>query len=221
MKAIVIGATGAVGNDLTRQLLADKDFEQVIAIGRRSTGLRTDVTVPDSGKLIEYVVDFDKPEDWADLVKGDVLFSALGTTLKLAGGQQNQWKVDYTYQLEAAKAAAANGVRKYVLVSSIGAKAESGNFYLRMKGALEEAVKTLPFKEITIIRPQSLIRKNSDRFGEKVGVVLCKIFCAAGPWKAWSPIKTEDVAAEMIRQSKETIDGLQVIYGTDLHNQIG
>ena len=195
MKALVIGATGAVGKDLVGQLLADDAFEKVDIFVRRPGGWN-------SPKLTTHLVDFDKPEEWKDLVSGDVLFSCLGTTLKAAGGPAAQWKVDYTYQYEAARAARENGVPKYVLISSIGADPQSKIFYARMKGELEDAVKQLGFPSCFILQPPSLIRKGSDRFGEKAGVALLKAFNAVGLMRKWQPMPTESVAKAMIRLSK-------------------
>ena len=113
MKALVIGATGAVGKDLVQQLIDDSSVERVDIFVRR------EVRIP-SAKLVAHVVDFDHPETWADQLQSDVLFSCMGTTIKAAGTQEAQWKVDYTYQYEAAKAAKVNGVPTYVLVSAIG-----------------------------------------------------------------------------------------------------
>ena len=109
--AIVIGATGLVGHELVQQLLQDQRFVRVVVLGRRNSGFV-------HARLEEHLISFDQPEQWRHLVKGDVLFSALGTTLKTAGSKEAQYKVDHTYQLEVAKAAAANGVPVYVLVSS-------------------------------------------------------------------------------------------------------
>lgn len=204
MKALVIGATGAVGKDLVEQLLADDAFDRVEVFVRRE--------VPSaSPKLVVHIVDFDRPEEWAGLMTGDVLFSCLGTTLKAAGGQEAQWKVDYTYQLEAAKAARASGVPKYVLVSSIGASSESKIFYTRMKGALEDAVKALGFPGCFILQPPSLIRKGSNRFGEKAGVAVLKALNAVGLLRAWKPMPTEAVASAMLRLAKSPLSGPHTI----------
>lgn len=95
MKALVIGATGAVGRDLVDQLLKDDAFGSVVAFVRRPLAV-------ENPKLTVHVIDFDHPEQWRQLLQGDVLFSCLGTTIKAAGSQEAQWKVDYTYQYEAA-----------------------------------------------------------------------------------------------------------------------
>lgn len=209
MKALVIGATGAVGKDLVQQLSEDSTFERVDIFVRR------EVKIP-AAKVVAHIVDFGHPETWADELKGDVLFSCLGTTIRAAGSQDAQWKVDYTYQYEAAKAAKANGVKTYVLVSSVGANAKSKVFYTKMKGALDEAVQELGFEGCFILRPPSLIRKGSDRFGEKVGIVALKAFNAIGLMRSFTPMPTEAVAAAMIRLTKSGRQGVEIINSQDI-----
>ena len=209
MKALVIGATGAVGKDLVEQLLKDDTFDRVDIFVRR------EVKIP-SAKLVSHIVDFDHIETWASLLSGDVLFSCLGTTIKAAGSQDAQWKVDYTYQLEVAKAARAGGVRKLVLVSSVGANAKSKIFYARMKGQLDEDVAKLGFPGCFILRPPSLIRKGSDRFGEKAGVAILKELNAIGILRSWKPMPTEEVAAAMIRLAESESEGLHIFESQEI-----
>lgn len=204
MKAVVIGATGATGRDLVGKLLEDDAFQTVDIFVRRSV----DWIHP---KLRVHVIDFSQPESWQSLVAGDVLFSCLGTTLKTAGSKAAQWKIDYDYQLDFAKVAAANQVPDYVLVSSIGASAESKVFYSRMKGMLDDAVQTLSFKRIFIFRPPSLIRKGSTRWVEKVSVKLLKVLNAFGLMKSYRPLETEKLAQAMIDAVKSDRAGIQVI----------
>lgn len=209
MKALVIGATGAVGKDLVEQLLKDDTFDRVDIFVRR------EVKIP-SAKLVSHIVDFDHLESWANLLTGDVLFSCLGTTIKAAGSQDAQWKVDYTYQFDSAKAARAGGVRKLVLVSSVGANAKSKIFYARMKGQLDEDVAKLGFPGCFILRPPSLIRKGSDRFGEKAGVAILKGLNAIGLLRSWKPMPTEEVAAAMIRLAKSESQGLHIFESQEI-----
>ena len=209
MKALVIGATGAVGRDLVEQLLKDNAFGSVTAFVRRPLAI-------DNPKLTVHVIDFDRPEQWRQLLEGDVLFSCLGTTIRAAGSQANQWKVDYTYQYEAAKAARENGVGTYALVSSIGAEPKSKIFYTRMKGELEVAVKKLGFPACYILQPPSLVRKGSDRFGEKAGVVALRAFNAIGLMRAYKPMPTEEVAAAMVRLVKSGRRATETIVAQDI-----
>lgn len=209
MKALVIGATGAVGKDLVQQLIEDSSMERIDIFVRR------EVKMP-AAKVVAHVVDFDHPEIWADQLKGDVLFSCMGTTIKAAGSQEAQWKVDYTYQFDAAKAAKANGVPTYVLVSSIGADVKSKLFYTKMKGALDDAVQKLGFEGCYILRPPSLVRKGSDRFGEKAGIVALRALNAVGLLHTWTPMPTEAVAAAMIRLAKSGRKGIEVIESQEI-----
>ena len=209
MKALIIGATGATGKDLLEQILKDEDFESVEVF------VRWEVRC-DSPKLTVHIVDFNRMEEWKHLLSGDILFSCLGTTLKAAGSKEAQWKVDYTYQLETAKAARENGVTTYILVSSIGASPKAKFFYTRMKGALDEAVCSLGFPRCFILRPPSLIRKDSDRFGEKVGLAGLKALNAIGLLRAYRPLATEDLAATMIRLAKSSEEGTFILEADDI-----
>ena len=102
-KAVVIGGTGMVGTQLIKQLIEDKNYSEIVSLVRRPSG----VSHP---KLSEKVIDFDQPENWKDLIVGDVLFSTLGTTIAQAKTKDAQYKVDFTYQYKVAEIAAANGV---------------------------------------------------------------------------------------------------------------
>ncbi|HSO28731.1 MAG TPA: NAD-dependent epimerase/dehydratase family protein, partial [Candidatus Sulfomarinibacteraceae bacterium] len=110
MNATIIGGTGLVGSHLLRLLLDDERFTSVVALGRRPIGVA-------HAKLRDAVVDFRAPESFAALVAGDVLFSALGTTIGAARSQAAQREVDHGIQLRVAQAARRNGVPALVLVS--------------------------------------------------------------------------------------------------------
>ena len=209
MKALVLGATGAIGKDLVSQLLQDEVFDRVDIFVRREVPASSD-------KLVVHVVDFDHPEQWAGELTGDVLFSTLGTTIRAAGSQPAQWKVDYTYQLQAAQSARKNGVPVYALVSSVGADAKSMIFYSKMKGALDRDVQALGFEGCFILRPPSLIRKGSDRLGEKIGVVALRAFNAIGLMRNFTPMPTEAVAAAMIRPAKSGRNGTGIFTSQEI-----
>ena len=196
--ALVIGATGLVGRELVQQLLQDDRFDKVIVFVRRTTGIS-------QPKLQEHLIDFDAPESWQHLVKGDVLFSALGTTIKQAGSQTAQYKIDYTYQYNFAKAAALNGVSTYVLISSAGANAASRIFYSRMKGELEEAVKMLAIPHIHIIQPGLLTGDRQEfRLGEKIAEPIVAAITVLPPLRKYRPIHARTVARAMINAAFDT-----------------
>lgn len=202
MKAILLGATGAVGHDLVRQLLQDDSFTELYLLVRRiPEGLS-------SPKLRIQVLDFDQPDQWPELPVADVLFSSLGTTLRDAGSQAAQYRVDYGYQYEVARRAAARGVPHYVLVSSWGAKPKSRSFYSRMKGELEEAVQALPFRRISILRPPLLLRPGSTRGGERLTVAILRGLNALGLLRTFRPMPTSVVARCMHALSTSQHSGI-------------
>ena len=189
--AIVAGATGLVGNHLLHQLLDDERYEKVVIFVRRKTGISY-------RKLVEHIVDFDKPQNWKDKVKGDVLFSAMGTTIKKAGSKAAQRKVDYSYQYEIAVAASQNGIRDYVLISSAGASPRSLIFYSRMKGELDRDVEKLDFQRVFILKPSVLTgNRQNRRAGEEIfSKILRRLQWIPGISK-YRPIAGEDVARAM------------------------
>ena len=193
MKALIIGATGATGKDLVTQLLADDTYSQVHCFVRKPLTL----THP---KLHTHVVDFETPEVWADLLRGDVAFSCLGTTLAVAGSKEAQWRVDYDYQYNFAEHCRNNGVPTFVLVSAAGAKAPSKLFYNRMKGQLEDAIKALGFLCLLIFQPSVLIRSNSDRGGENFTVKVIAFLNKLGLFKRYRPMPTAILAQKMRKE---------------------
>ena len=195
MKALVIGATGATGKDLVSQLLTDNGYDEVNVFVRRPLAV-------ENPKLKTHIVNFDKPEEWKDLVKGDVAFSCLGTTLKAAGSKEAQRKVDYDYQYNFAKAAKENEVEDYILVSSYGANPKSKIFYSRMKGELEQSIKALHFNKLMIFQPGMLDRKDSERTGEVLGGKIIKFANKFGVLTQQKPLPTAVLAKAMINSSK-------------------
>ena len=193
MKALIIGATGATGKDLVTQLLADDTYSEVHCFVRKPLVLS-------HPKLHTHVVDFETPEAWADLLRGDVAFSCLGTTLAAAGSKEAQWRVDYDYQYAFAQQCKANGVPTFVLVSAAGAKAPSKLFYNRMKGQLEDAIKALGFSCLLIFQPSVLIRSNSDRGGENFTVKVIAFLNKLGLFKRYRPMPTAILAQKMRKE---------------------
>lgn len=190
MTANIVGATGATGRELLRVLLGDPEFESVSVFVRKDPGLQ-------HSKLSAFVINFDRPEEWQHLVKGDVLFSCLGTTLKAAGSKEAQRKVDFDYQLLFATIAKQNGIKKYILVSADHADERSRLFYPRMKGELEVAIRVLKFPALVIFNPPILVRNNSDRLLERLGVKVIQVLNKFGFLRSQKPMPTSVLANAM------------------------
>lgn len=200
--ALLLGATGLVGRHLLEQLLDDARYETVVALTRRPLDLQ-------HPKLRQEIIDFDHPDPAK--IKGDDLFCALGTTLRKAGSKEAQYRIDCTYPFEIGRIGRENGVQQYLLVSSIGADAQSSNFYLRTKGDLEKKLKALHFKTFVAARPSFLLGHREEfRLGEKVGIILAQAFWFLIP-KKYRGIQAAKVAAVLIEMANRGLNGVHIV----------
>ncbi|MCU4166427.1 NAD(P)H-binding protein [Carboxylicivirga caseinilyticus] len=199
--ALVIGTTGLVGSHLVQELLVNEEYSTVKVFVRRATGIS-------HPKLQEFICNFNRLDEIAENIKGDVLYSAMGTTLKQAGSKENQYEVDFTYQYEFARLAADNDVKEYILVSSVSANARSKAFYLRIKGELEEAVKNLDFEKIIILQPSGLMgQRDNKRKREVIGIAMMNAIIRVLPGlKKYRGIKGATVAKAMVNLAKKSFN---------------
>lgn len=197
MKALIIGATGATGKDLVNILLQDPGYTAVVIFVRRPTGLS-------HPKLNEVLTDFDHPENVALQISGDVLFCCLGTTLKAAGSKDKQRHIDCEIPLQFAALAKTNGIRSMVLLSAYGASSSSNIFYSMIKGRLEEGTEALNFEQLIIFRPGLLIRKNTDRLGERLSAAVLQFLNSLGLARKFKPLPTF-LLAEKLAKAPKTI----------------
>lgn len=191
LTANVIGATGLVGKQLVKQLLRNPAFEKVRAF------VRSDMAI-EHPKLEQHLTDFNDESTWEKNLQGDVLFSALGTTLKKAGSKEKQYETDVTFNLNFAKRAKENGIKTYILVSSVGANANSSIFYSRIKGELDEKADKLDFNKLIILRPSALSGDREEtRWMEKLSIPVTKLITRF-ILKKYRPIEAATVAKAMI-----------------------
>lgn len=204
--AVVIGATGLIGQVVVEILLKDPSFNKVRILVRAKTGL----TNP---KLEEKIVDFNDMDDFSKKFgKGDVIFSCVGTTQKKVQGDKAAYKkVDFDIPVNAAKIGIENGFKKFMLVSSVGADENSKNFYLKLKGETENSLKAFPFESIGFFQPSILLgERNEYRSGEQFAKKLMRVFSKLliGSYKKYRAIDAIDVASAMINESKRHNPGV-------------
>jgi uncharacterized protein YbjT (DUF2867 family) len=203
--AIVLGASGLVGNELVHQLLHSSEFKKVKIFVRQSVNIS-------NPKLEEHIINFDNLTAWKNDLVGDTLFSCMGTTLKTAGSKEKQYIVDFTYPFQCIEAAIQNGIKQIILVSSIGAKATSSNFYLRMKGELEEAIKKLNPNNLIVFRPSILDgNRVESRPTEYLAIKIMRILGKLPFLKKYAPNRVKDLAASMIKMSLDNQEGIKVL----------
>lgn len=214
--AIIIGATGLVGTELVKQLFSDAVYSSVKIFVRKKFEL-------EHPKLEQCIINFEKLEEVKDHIKGDVVFCCMGTTIKVAGSQDAFFKVDHTYPYYFAQLAKANGIDKFLLVSSLGADKNSSNFYLRVKGQIEWDLERLKFRNLIILRPSMLLGNRKEfRLGELIGKVMMKTlaFVFIGKLKKYRAIEAASVAKAMILLSKNELDSV-LIFQNDRLLELG
>lgn len=208
----LLGATGLVGRHALDLLTRDPFFQRVVVLTRRKFA---EATAP---RVEAHIVDFARLEDRPDLFGVDQVICALGTTIKAVGGSKPRFReVDYDIPLTAATLAAQKGAHHFLLVSSIGADATSRFFYPRVKGELEDALRSLPFHSLTIVRPSILLGDRPERrFGEEIA----KRFGFLFPMR-YRPVPARDVAAVLVRAARRDTPGMNIIESDGIADYLG
>lgn len=204
--AILIGATGLVGGHCLRELLASPAYDKVIAVTRRPLKLRHE-------KLQTIEIPFDQLGEALADIKADDAFCCLGTTIRQAGTKAEFHKVDYGYAYEFAHRMQANGAGHFLLVSALGARAGSPVFYNRVKGTLENDIRSLGFSCLTIFQPSFLLGDRAEaRIGEALGARLSTLIAPLlrGPLRAAHPVKGSDLAAAMVAAALSGGKGVRI-----------
>lgn len=197
--AILLGATGLIGSKLLQMLLDSSDYAKVSILVRKPV----EISHP---KLHIHLVDFSKTENYQQaLENGDVIFCCIGTTMKNVNGNKAKYRsIDYDITVNAAKWGIEKGYSRFSVVSAIGADSRSSNYYLRLKGEVEDKISSLGYSTLDIFRPSLLMGKRKDqraeeRFAQMVFPVFSFLF--AGGWRKYKPVKAEDVARAMLNTS--------------------
>jgi uncharacterized protein YbjT (DUF2867 family) len=197
---LVAGASGLVGAEVLDQLKGDPSVTRIVVIGRRP--------MPSLDPRIEArVVNFDALEANADLLAVDQIICALGTTMKQAGSKEAFRRVDLEYPLALARLGLAHGARHFLLVSALGADAESRVFYTQVKGELENALRPLGYRSVTIVRPSLLLGKRKEfRPFERLAAIVGEV--VPGRYR---PVRARDVAKALVTSARKDEPGLRII----------
>ena len=210
--ALLAGATGLVGQELLKLLLADPRYSAVNVVGRRAP----DVQHP---KLKTHITT--SFADWACPAVDDV-FIALGTTIKVAGGKAAFKAIDGDAVVAIAAAAKAAGASRLAVVSAMGASVQSGVFYNQVKGEMEVAVSQLGFEAVVIARPSLLagdrdVLKQPERVAEKLSLVAFKLFKPLIPAN-YRSIQASSVAHAMVSTLQTAGAGKHVLLSGEMQS---
>lgn len=213
MIATIIGSTGLTGSILVRQLLADPAITKVISVSRKSLQLRhpklTEVLLSDLARLSSI----------ESQLRGDLYFCCLGTTIRKAGSQDNFEKVDHAAIVAFAHIAEGHKARALVLVSAMGADANSKVFYNRVKGRTEDDVRALALRSLSIFRPALLVGPRKEyRLAERIAIGTLVPLAGLLPATTRKKLITaaETLASRMLAEAIMAIGGKRIIRAKDI-----
>ena len=198
--AVIIGATGAVGKEILKEILGTEYYERIYVLGRNSI-----TSLPDEERLTKIIIDFENINFDTNILENADVFASLGTTIKIAGSKENQRKIDVDYTVNFAKLCERK-VRSFNVVSAIGANSKSKNFYNSLKGELEDKLKEMNLGTLRIFQPSLLISKREDnRFLEEIFMKVAPIFqfVLKGKTKKYSPIEASLLGKKIVRFATE------------------
>nr|WP_294897412.1 NAD(P)H-binding protein [uncultured Pedobacter sp.] len=205
-KAILLGASGLIGSHLLKLLLDSPGYGEITVYVRKVLPINHD-------KLKQIVTDFKDLKELDNGVLGSIVFCCLGSTKSKTPNLKDYRKVDVDIPLYFAEQALKNNARQYHLVSAIGANAKSSNFYSKMKGQIEGAIKALNYETTHIYQP-SFLRgdRKENRPIEKFLLPIMRLVDLAlvGPLKKYQSIDAEDVAKAMFNESIKNKRGIFV-----------
>jgi uncharacterized protein YbjT (DUF2867 family) len=208
-RLLLVGATGAVGRAVLKQALADPRVAEVVALTRRPLDV--------APRLTNVVAAFDDIPADAPWWQVDAVICALGTTRRAAGSDEKFAAVDRELPLRIARLARAAGAARFALVSSLGADAASGNFYLRTKGEAEDAIRRVGYPGYTVVRP-SLIDADrvESRPGERLALIVARALNPLIP-RRWKAVKAGAIAKALLDAALAPEPVSRVIESAELH----
>lgn len=212
MHVVVAGATGLVGSAAVRQLLASPAITRVTAVVRRPWP-----SAPVDPRLHVLVADVGRLQEASAPWPADAVLCALGTTRRQAGSAEAFRTVDHGLVVALARAARAQDVPHFLLVSAIGASPDSGVFYNRVKGEAERDVIALGFEALTIARPSLLL-------GARTELRPLEVAMGALAWAVptrWKPVHAERVAAALVERIVSRPLGLSILENRALRHRPG
>ena len=193
--AIVLGATGLTGGLLLQKLIEDERYEKIKLFSRSNIDDLPSKVSQFLGNLLEL-------ENFNKDFTADEVFCCIGTTAKKTPDKKVYKAIDYGIPVAAAKLSKKNGIKTFLVVSALGANANSSIFYNKTKGEMERDVLVENIKNTYILQP-SIIEGNrkEQRLGEKIGLALFKVFQPLffGKLKKYKITKAEHIAQAMIK----------------------
>jgi uncharacterized protein YbjT (DUF2867 family) len=215
MQAVLFGGTGLTGGCILNLLKNDSDFKSIIVVSRKTF-------THSSNKISNKVIDFSDPVEIESCMRKDsIVFSCIGTTQAQVKGDKKKYReIDFDITLNIANACKKLNAKKFLFISSGGANASSSNFYLKLKGEIEDAVIKTKNNSLFILKPSLLLgKRNNSRFIENIGQIIMPLFSILLP-DSIKAVKVNTVAKCMLELSKSERSGLNIIENKEILNFI-
>ena len=220
-RVLIAGGTGLVGREAINACLRDPGVSHVRALLRRASSLDAvlgplvaqapALASAQRARFEAMQVDFQRLDRTPQAFRVDTVFCSLGTTIRQAGSQEAFRRVDFEAPLQIARLAHAQGARRFLLVSALGASSSSRVFYNRVKGELEDAVSAIGFEQLIIARPSLLDGDRAEsRPAEHLGLMLGKALGLLIP-ESHRPVHVSLVAKALLRAAAEGGAGRRVL----------
>lgn len=204
-RVLITGASGLVGSELLRLLLADIQVTAVVAPTRRALQAHAKLHNPVGDDLQEQLAQLSQPVD--------VVFCCLGTTRSQAGSAEAFRHVDYQLVVETALTGRRLGAQHSLVVSAIGANPKSLFLYNRTKGQMEQTLREQHWPRLTLVRPSMLHgERPKPRWLEQLTFPLFSLL--PGKWKA---VAAKDVAQTLLTQAFSPGSGVKILESDQLH----
>lgn len=205
----MIGATGAVGTEVVRNLLTLDSVESLTLLGRR------ELSALSHPKIGQHLVDPLDPATYRQHLAGAraaICTLGVGQPSKISKAQF--LKIDRDAVLDFGRAVREAGAAHFQLLSSVGADASSASFYLRSKGRLEEGLRELGFKRLSLFHP-SMILTPANRYGVSQAITLAVWPrlkpLLAGPLRKFRGIEVERLGRAMALNLERRVEGEEVL----------
>ena len=204
-KAAILGASGLVGSYLVHLLCEAEQIESVVSLARRPL----EFTHP---KLKERLGDLLEEDYWNYELDVDMVFVCIGTTQAKTSNKDLYRAIDYGIPKSACEWAKTNNAELISVVSSMGAKSSSNNFYLKTKGEIEDYLKDQSLAA-QIFRPSLILGpRKEQRFGESFGKFFMKLLKPISP-KNYRPVEAELIAKAMLNSALASSESKLVLSG--------
>ena len=213
--AIVFGATGLVGSHLVQEINTNNAYEVIYVV------VRSNIQI-ESHKIKIINSDYSNLDKDLDNVNATDAFICLGTTIKKAGSVEVVEQIDRDLPIQIAQILKVKNTQNLAVVSSVGAQSASKNYYLRIKGEMEEGLINQNFNHLAIVRPSIILGKRSEaRIAETIGKAVMRILGVfmVGGLKKYRTIHALTIARSMINILNNKHEG--IIFESDQLQVLG